>query len=317
MKEIKFNKNNLFTDCNDIDISNVSASGMYALLFDVPSTTYFVTPLSAASGIGAAVVPVVRTNNPTIGANDVNENISALDAAIGVTVIPEARTVNRPISASASVNDNIMSLDEAIGLDVIPVVRTNHPTLTTNSLSANITALDNAIGVTPTSTNVIVAADSVNQNLSLLDTAVQALSAGTTATKVISKTVGAPGVAGCNFNFTSAANTTAQNIDLGAIVPAFSRIIDVAVICTSASVFSGGGTTLVASLGNVTGGTQFSASHTIYAVNAINADGLAMSAPVSINSSASHVWLSGATPGANWSTMTAGVYTVYVTYVTY
>ena len=109
MKEIKFNKNNLFTDCNDIDISNVSASGMYALLFDVPSTTYFVTPLSAASGIGAAVVPVVRTNNPTIGANDVNENISALDAAIGVT--PTSTNV---IAAANSVNTNLSLVDAAI-----------------------------------------------------------------------------------------------------------------------------------------------------------------------------------------------------------
>jgi hypothetical protein len=108
MKEIKFNKNNLFTDCNDIDASAVSTAGVYELTFDPPSGVYTVTPVSSAS-IGAAVTPIVRTNNPTIGANTVNANISALDAAIGVT--PTSTNV---IAAANSVNTNLSLVDAAI-----------------------------------------------------------------------------------------------------------------------------------------------------------------------------------------------------------
>jgi len=108
MKEIKFNKNNLFTDCNDIDASAVSTAGVYELTFDPPSGVYTVTLVSSAS-IGAAVTPIVRTNNPTIGANTVNANISALDAAIGVT--PTSTNV---IAAANSVNTNLSLVDAAI-----------------------------------------------------------------------------------------------------------------------------------------------------------------------------------------------------------
>lgn len=45
--------------------------------------------------------------------------------------------------------------------------------------------------------------------------------------KTVKKTVGAPGVAGCDFNFTSANNITEQVINLGAIIPAFARVLDV------------------------------------------------------------------------------------------
>ena len=44
--------------------------------------------------------------------------------------------------------------------------------------------------------------------------------------KTVKKTIGAPGVADCDFNFASADNITEQVIDLGAIIPAFARILD-------------------------------------------------------------------------------------------
>ena len=59
-----------------------------------------------ATAIGDDVTPIVRTNNPTLADNDVNENIEALDAAVGVTP-----TSTEFISNSASVNANLSTLD--------------------------------------------------------------------------------------------------------------------------------------------------------------------------------------------------------------
>jgi hypothetical protein len=45
--------------------------------------------------------------------------------------------------------------------------------------------------------------------------------------KTVKKTIGGVSVAGCDFNFATADNVTEQPIDLGAIVPAFARVLDV------------------------------------------------------------------------------------------
>ena len=45
-------------------------------------------------------------------------------------------------------------------------------------------------------------------------------------------TVGHPGSNTTDYAYTSAANTTDQHLDLGAIIPAFARVLDVSVICT-------------------------------------------------------------------------------------
>ena len=44
--------------------------------------------------------------------------------------------------------------------------------------------------------------------------------------KTVKKTIGAPGVADCDFNFASDDNVTEQVIDLGSIIPAFARVLD-------------------------------------------------------------------------------------------
>jgi hypothetical protein len=105
------------------------------------------------------------------------------------------------------------------------------------------------------------------------------------------------------------------NIDLGAIIPAFAKLVDGIAYCTEASVFSVGATTLVGGIGNATGGTQLSASATIYALNAINGSSAAITAPITPNAAATHVWLTDVTPGANWSTQTAGKYKIVITYI--
>lgn len=170
---------------------------------------------------------------------------------------------------------------------------------------------------TVTSTNYISATGTVNANLSALDVEVKALSLSNTAVQIATATIGWSG-AGAGFTalLSSAANMIQDNVDLGAIVPANSRVLDVVVVNTAASTFSGGATTLTAAIGNAPAGTQFSTAQSVYALGAIAGSGAAMSAPVAINTSASHVWV-GMVPGANWSTQTGGTYLVYVTYVTY
>lgn len=48
-----------------------------------------------------------------------------------------------------------------------------------------------------------------------------------TNVKTVKKTIGGVGVTGCDFNFSTAANVTEQVIDLGAIIPALARVLDV------------------------------------------------------------------------------------------
>jgi hypothetical protein len=135
-------------------------------------------------------------------------------------------------------------------------------------------------------------------------------SANTTFT--VKKKIGWSGATGMDFLLPATVDTAVAQIDLGAIVPAFAKVVDVQVITKTGSVFSGGATTLTAGIGNVTGGAQFLATGTtIYAINAIVASTLVPAR----NASASHVWLTAVTPGANWSTQTAGEYDVYVTYI--
>ena len=100
-------------------------------------------------------------------------------------------------------------------------------------------------------------------------------------------------------------------MDLGSIIPANARIIDGKIICTEEGT---GAVTLVAGLGNVSAGTQVSASATIYALNAITGNMACINTPIACNSSASKIWVTDITPGANWSLMTAGTWEVFVTY---
>ena len=130
-----------------------------------------------------------------------------------------------------------------------------------------------------------------------------------------SYTIGGVGVDDCDFNFVTAANTTEQVIDLGAIIPALARVVDVFSHTEDAFVFSGGATTMVAEVGSSSSGNQYIASATIYAKDALLQPAVGASFTlVAISASAGHIYVA-ATPGANWSTNTAGKIRVYVTYI--
>lgn len=129
--------------------------------------------------------------------------------------------------------------------------------------------------------------------------------------KTVKYTIGAPGIADCDFNFASAANTTEQVIDLGAIIPIMARVLDVK---SHTEIPFVGINTLVAEVGNSSSGNQFISSATILAKNAITAVAHAGGLNVAPNKAATHVYVA-ATPGQNWSGLTKGKVAYYVTYV--
>jgi hypothetical protein len=134
------------------------------------------------------------------------------------------------------------------------------------------------------------------------------------AVKTKKITIGHVGSTGEDFQFTTAANTSEQVIDSGAIVPAFARVIDIQLITTEAAVFSGGATTLVAEIGSSSSGNQYAASATIYAIDVILSPATGTAPIAATVATAGNVFVA-ATPGANWSTMTAGEWTLLVTYI--
>lgn len=135
--------------------------------------------------------------------------------------------------------------------------------------------------------------------------------------KIVTKTytIGAVGVAGCDFNFVTAANTTAQPIDLGAIIPAFARVLDVVAVTTTT--FAGTGISAFGVTGGTaTGGTQYFGSADLITANAINQVAVGAGFTwLAISGSATHVWIGGAPTGGNWSALLAGKLTIYVTYI--
>jgi len=128
-------------------------------------------------------------------------------------------------------------------------------------------------------------------------------------------TIGAPGVTGCDFNFASAANTTAQPKDLGEIIPAFAQPISVMVKTTVAPAGTGISAFGVTG-GTQTGGVEFFASADLFLVNAIAQP--AVGAGYTLLAAAAtpkKVWIGGAPTGGNWSALTSLKLTVYVTYL--
>lgn len=142
----------------------------------------------------------------------------------------------------------------------------------------------------------------------------RASSDGFSAIKTIKKTIGGVGVAGTDFNFVTAANTTEQPIDLGAIIPAKARVIDMFLYTDVAFSIAGATKTLVADIGTASGGAEFIASGTIYAADAILPIAAGAAHKTAPDSAAVNVWVN-AIPGENWSTVLNGITTVYVTYI--
>jgi len=138
------------------------------------------------------------------------------------------------------------------------------------------------------------------------------------AVKTTGVTVGTPGDGGVDFTWTADADANAQNLDLGAIVPAKSRIIGVEIICTETVTSSAGAVDITMRAGNASAGEQFIVSLSCDDENEVVGviDSTKLPAVIMDWSSATNVWLGG-NPDQDWDTLTAGQWAVYVTYITY
>jgi len=129
-------------------------------------------------------------------------------------------------------------------------------------------------------------------------------------------TIGAVGVVGCDHNFTTAANTTQQVIQLGgaAIIPARCRVRDV-VFVTDVAWAGTSITAFTVEAGNSSSGAQFFADADLIAADAIGQTAVGAGfTPTAIVAAASSVYIAAAPTGGNWAALLAGKASVYVTY---
>ena len=96
--------------------------------------------------IGDEVTCIVTNPGGTQAGVGVDFMIETGIADIGAPLTPVATRTNHPVIAINSVNANVSALDNAIGADNTPVSRTNNPTVANTTLQAKVQALDNAIG---------------------------------------------------------------------------------------------------------------------------------------------------------------------------
>ena len=130
------------------------------------------------------------------------------------------------------------------------------------------------------------------------------------------KTIGWDGAVGCDFKFAGDANHTAQNIDLGHMLPARARIVAIEIECTEAAV---GVTDITMRAGNSSAGEQFIASSSCdEATETLGIIDATKPAAVGINVAGdTHIFIGGDPSDNTWGNMTAGLWTVYITYIVY
>jgi len=132
------------------------------------------------------------------------------------------------------------------------------------------------------------------------------------AVKTVKKTIGNIGVT-ADFNFVTGANKTEQIIDLGTIIPAYARILDVIVVTNAAFTNLGA---LSTDVGTSSGGGELIGAANNTALNALLQPAVGAGFTlVAISGSAGHVYVN-VTPTNNWDSATpVGKMSVYVTYV--
>jgi hypothetical protein len=204
-----------------INISNPAGSRVTNCTFKAATA---VTITAGTLAVDANSYKTLLASNETL----TGCTLSHLDN-IGVNPSPCGARTAGAIVATATVNDNIDAIDAAIGFE----------------------AQCSGTGKT------INKAATVFQNLDALDTY--------KSVQTVKKTIGGIGIT-ADFNFVTADNTTEQIIDLGAILPAKSRLVDI--FLYTDAVFTGA-TTLVADVGTSSGGNELIGSATIYATDAI------------------------------------------------
>ena len=128
----------------------------------------------------------------------------------------------------------------------------------------------------------------------------------TSATSKATYTIGAFGVAGCDYNFASAANANEQSIQLGAttIIPALSPVFRMTTVCLDGL---NGAITGTSDVGLTSGSAEY--------MSAVNVDDTNEIAVMTVNVvpqlAASSIYFS-FTPNANWNTITNGKWTTTI-----
>ena len=131
--------------------------------------------------------------------------------------------------------------------------------------------------------------------------------------KTITKTISiVPAGSTDDFAFAANADVAEQPVDLGALVPAYAELVSAQIRCFEAVV----GGTMSIDLGVSTGVGDVLAAGATDALNEINTTVSGDSPKVAATNAVKNIWIN-ATPSANWSTLTAGRYSVMVTYVDY
>lgn len=245
------------------------------IFVEIGSNKYYLTDSNGGTILGAAPTPVARTHSPIVGANDVNTNIDVLDASIGPDIVPGTRTVGQ-LSMATHIMANLKLLDDVIGFDAqMPVSSIN-----------------------------VSRALTIYQNLRALDTS--------KSVRTVKVRVGNVGVGSCDFNFASAADHAEQSIDLGAILPAKCRILDVMVYTDAAFTNLGA---LSTDVGLTTGAGDLIGAGNNTAIDAILATANAGAFIATPNKDAQHVWLN-VDPANNWdSANPVGRMSVYITFI--
>jgi hypothetical protein len=140
--------------------------------------------------------------------------------------------------------------------------------------------------------------------------------ASNTVTYYVAKTrkvtVGHKGETTTDFAWATAAGHAAANLDLGAVIPAHARVLDVTIICTEALV---GQSDITIGAGNAAAGTQFFTAASCDELNETVASAAGAAAFVTASNAAQNLWLVGDPSDNNWSDQTAGMWKVFITYI--
>jgi len=124
-------------------------------------------------------------------------------------------------------------------------------------------------------------------------------------------TIGHTGDSTEDYQWTTGADHTAQNLQLGDI-PAFCRIVDVTVVCTEAMV---GQTAMTMIVGVSSADDSLIATTTCDALNEAIGSAAGGASFGAVSNAATEIWIQGDPDDNTWADMSAGIWDVMVTYI--
>ncbi|KKL55982.1 hypothetical protein LCGC14_2249950, partial [marine sediment metagenome] len=132
--------------------------------------------------------------------------------------------------------------------------------------------------------------------------------------KTVVKTISANDDASADdFQFDDdAANSTAQNVDFGAILPAYAEIVSVQARCFETV----GAGTFQVTVGTASAGAELLAQTTIDAANEIDGTATGNSPKLEASTNVKNVWVQG-DPSGDWTAVGNGRWAIFVTYIDY